>query len=152
MNRFPSYATSLGALFLTIALWTGCDRSPTDTDKQNSIGAQASGGKHPVKDPAILDPLPADTTYPLHCGTPDPMDPAVDPIPGIDPVDPNPGVDPLPQNPTCSDPVPDVAVKCTNESHPVCGCDGITYTNGCQALGVGHVNVAYAGACQHGIK
>ncbi|MDP3273624.1 MAG: Kazal-type serine protease inhibitor domain-containing protein [Deltaproteobacteria bacterium] len=40
-----------------------------------------------------------------------------------------------------------VGVRCSNESIPVCGCDGRTYTNACQAL-TARVNVAYNTACR----
>ncbi|MBL8682872.1 MAG: hypothetical protein JNK05_27145 [Myxococcales bacterium] len=40
-----------------------------------------------------------------------------------------------------------VAVRCSNESIPVCGCDGQTYNNACMAL-TARVNVAYQGACR----
>lgn len=51
---------------------------------------------------------------------------------------------------TCKDKGPadfGLAFRCTDESDPVCGCDGKTYVNTCQAWGVGQVNVAHKGAC-----
>ncbi|HYD39771.1 MAG TPA: Kazal-type serine protease inhibitor domain-containing protein [Anaeromyxobacter sp.] len=38
------------------------------------------------------------------------------------------------------------AVFCTTDWNPVCGCDGITYSNACWAQVAG-ANVAYVGAC-----
>jgi hypothetical protein len=39
-----------------------------------------------------------------------------------------------------------ITVRCSNTSMPVCGCDGVTYTNACMALTAGQ-NVDYDGAC-----
>jgi hypothetical protein len=41
-----------------------------------------------------------------------------------------------------------LAIKCDSVSSPVCGCDGKTYVNACQAAGIGGVNVRSMGPCE----
>jgi hypothetical protein len=104
-----------------------------------------------VKDDPAVDPIdPIDPVHPISpvdtprfCGTPDGVDPVLDHAPG-------PNQHPLLYDAyaSCREPVPDVAVKCTDEKHPVCGCDNVTYLNSCVALGAGQVNVAYEGECK----
>ena len=40
-----------------------------------------------------------------------------------------------------------ISVRCSNVYEPVCGCNGVTYNNGCMALTAGQ-NVASTGACR----
>gem|GEM_PF-6384026 len=46
------------------------------------------------------------------------------------------------------DPDANQASICSSESYPVCGKDGVTYTNSCTAEKIANVRVAYVGACR----
>lgn len=112
----------------------GCD-GKTYQNQCQAWGVGQVNVEHKGACGATVDPIapPAVVDSPLVCGTPDPVVP-------VNPIVPVAG-------PTCSDPVPDMsAVRCSNESHPVCGCDGKNYVNSCIAHVMG-TNVAAQGAC-----
>jgi hypothetical protein len=123
----------------------GCEETKVQ-DASNILGYSGSV-VHTPKDTAHCAKPPQDTGVVIH----HPRDNDTDyQEPVIDPVDTGVvgGSDPF--GGTCKDPSPrdlGIAIKCTNVSDPVCGCDNVTYTNACQAAGVGGVNVLHKGAC-----
>ncbi|MDB5105993.1 MAG: hypothetical protein JWP91_3682 [Fibrobacteres bacterium] len=117
---------SFTAILLFATMMTACEnRNPADSSGNQSASISGSGGGK--GSPAPESPI---------CAKPPQVheDTSAAPVFGG----------------TCSDPSPaslGIAIKCTSEPAPVCGCDGKDYINACWAAGVGGVNVAHAGAC-----
>jgi hypothetical protein len=111
-------ALLLGSLFLSAFLWVGC-QSPdavSSGDDKESVMATQ------------------------------PEIPSGEVKPGV----PTPAPQPAPVTDKCSGPGPITLYgstpRCTNVSRPVCGCNGVTYVNGCLAWTY-NVNVLHDGAC-----